>query len=164
VTGGIQIAILLCVLSALGYAVAAVVQEQLAVTGHRSTPRWLMTAGLTAAGAVLHMVALRYGAVGVVQALGALTLLFALPIAALRARSRVIIRAWRDAEFAVAGLCRGRGRARINGRQGSPSCPDPAAVPDGGSRVGSTPNRSFRPRRRQMVGKMNHEARDGRRP
>jgi hypothetical protein len=80
------------------------VQEQLAAAGHRRTPRWLMTLLFTGAGAGLHVVALGYGAVGVVQALGALTLLFALPIAAVRARTRVTLAAWRDAGLTVAGL------------------------------------------------------------
>jgi hypothetical protein len=103
-TGGLQFAIVLSVLSAVSYAAAAVVQEQLAVAGHRSVPRWLMTLVLTGAGAGLHVIALGYGTVGVVQALGALTLLFALPIAAVRTRRRVSAGAWRDAGLTVAGL------------------------------------------------------------
>lgn len=103
-TGGIQLAILLSTLSAVSYAAAAVVQERLAAAGHRSAPRWLMTLLLTGAGAGLHVIALGYGTVGVVQALGALTLLFALPIAAARTRSGVTGRAWRDAGLTVAGL------------------------------------------------------------
>lgn len=103
-TQSLQYAILLSVLSAVGYAAAAVVQEQLAATGRRSAPRWLLTLLLTGAGAGLHVIALGYGTVGVVQALGALTLLFALPIAAVRTRSRVTPEAWRDAGLTVAGL------------------------------------------------------------
>jgi hypothetical protein len=103
-TAGLQLAILLSVLSAVGYAAAAVVQEHLASAGHRSLPRWLMTLLLTAAGAGLHMIALGYGTVGVVQALGALTLLFAMPIAAVRTRTRVTAGAWRDAGLTVVGL------------------------------------------------------------
>ncbi|GLY92810.1 DMT family transporter [Actinoplanes sp. NBRC 103695] len=103
-TNSIQYAVLLSVLSAAGYAAAAVVQEQLAAGGRRSAPRWLLTLVLTGAGAGLHVIALGYGTVGVVQALGALTLLFALPIAAVRTRSRVTPEAWRDAGLTVAGL------------------------------------------------------------
>lgn len=103
-TSGVEFAILLSVLSAVSYAAAAVVQEQLAAAGHRSGPRWLMALLLTGAGAGLHVIALGYGTVGVVQALGALTLLFALPIAAARTRSRVTAAAWRDAGLTVAGL------------------------------------------------------------
>ncbi|MFI5894941.1 DMT family transporter [Actinoplanes sp. NPDC051513] len=103
-TSGIEFAVLLSVLSAVGYAGAAVVQEQLAAAGHRSAPHWLMTLLLTGAGAGLHVIALGYGTVGVVQALGTLTLLFALPIAAARTRSRATAGAWRDAGLTVAGL------------------------------------------------------------
>jgi hypothetical protein len=101
---GMQVAILLSVLSAASYAAAAVLQEYLAVAGHRSAPRWLLMLGLTGAGAGLHVVALRFGTVGVVQALGASTLLLALPIAALRSRTRVSPAAWRDAGLTVVGL------------------------------------------------------------
>jgi len=100
----LEFAILLSVLSAAAYAAAAVGQEQLAAAGHRSAPRWLLTLLLTGAGAGLHVIALAYGTVAVVQALGALTLLFALPIAAARTRRRVPAGAWRDAGLTVAGL------------------------------------------------------------
>jgi hypothetical protein len=103
-SAGLQTAILLSVASALSYAAAAVAQEQLAAAGHRSVPRWLLMLLLTGAGAGLHVIALSFGTVGVVQALGALTLLFALPIAALRTRARVTPAAWRDAALTVAGL------------------------------------------------------------
>jgi hypothetical protein len=101
---GLQWAVALSVISAISYALAAVVQERLAADGHRSLPRWAMSLLLTGAGAGLHLVALDYGTVGVVQALGALTLLFALPIAALRNRTRVSTAAWRDAGLTVLGL------------------------------------------------------------
>lgn len=101
---GLQVAILLSVLSAASYAMAAVVQETLAVAGHRSVPRWLLMLTLTGAGAGLHVVALSFGTVGVVQALGALTLLLAMPIAALRTRTPVSAAAWRDAALTVVGL------------------------------------------------------------
>jgi hypothetical protein len=55
-------------------------------------------------GAGLHVVALGFGTVGVVQALGTLTLLFALPIAALRTHAPIEPAAWRDAGLTVAGL------------------------------------------------------------
>ncbi|MCA2212125.1 DMT family transporter [Jidongwangia harbinensis] len=103
-TSALGIAVALSVLSAVSYAAAAVVQERLAAAGHRSVPRWLTALTLTGAGAGLHVIALGYGTVGVVQALGALTLLFALPIAAVRTRVRVTAGAWRDAGLTVAGL------------------------------------------------------------
>jgi hypothetical protein len=59
---------------------------------------------LTGVGAGLHVVALGFGTVGVVQALGTLTLLFALPIAAVRTRTQIAPAAWRDAVLTVAGL------------------------------------------------------------
>ncbi len=101
---GLQWAVALSVMSAVSYALAAVVQERLAADGHRSVPRWVLSLSLTGVGAGLHVVALGYGTVGVVQALGALTLLFAMPIAAVRTRVRVTAVAWRDASMTVAGL------------------------------------------------------------
>jgi len=94
----------LSLLSAAGYAVAAVVQEQLAAAGHRDLRKWVGALLLTGAGAGLHVVALRLGTVGVVQALGTLTLLLALPVAAWRTRTRITTAAWRDAALTVGGL------------------------------------------------------------
>ena len=71
---------------------------------HRSVPHWLAALGLTGLGALLHVVALGYGSVGVVQALGALTLVLALPIAAVRNPGQVTWRAWRDAGLTTGGL------------------------------------------------------------
>ncbi len=101
---GLHWAVALSVISAISYALAAVVQERLAADGHRSVPRWALALLLTGVGAGLHVVALNYGTVGVVQALGALTLLFAMPIAAVRNRVRVTAEAWRDAGMTVVGL------------------------------------------------------------
>ena len=100
----LQLAVLLSVCSTVSYAVAAVVQERLALRGHRSVPHWLVALGLTGLGALLHVVALGYGSVGVVQALGALTLVLALPIAAVRNPGQVTWRAWRDAGLTTGGL------------------------------------------------------------
>jgi hypothetical protein len=94
----------LSVLSAVSYAAAAVVQERLAAAGHRGLSRWAVSLSLTGLGAALHVVALGFGTVGVVQALGTLTLLFALPIAAWRTRTAISPSSWRDAGFTVAGL------------------------------------------------------------
>lgn len=94
----------LSVLSALSYAGAAVVQERLAAAGHRGLSRWAGSLGLTGVGAILHVVALGFGTVGVVQALGTLTLLFALPISAWRTHSPIGPESWRDAGLTVAGL------------------------------------------------------------
>ncbi len=97
-------AVALSVFSAACYAAAAVVQERLAARGHRGIGRWAASVGLTLLGATTHTVALDFAAVGVVQALGTLTLLFALPIAAVRTRTRITPAAWRDAGLTVAGL------------------------------------------------------------
>ena len=102
--GSLDWAVGLSVLSAVSYAAAAVVQERLAAAGHRGWSRWAVSLALTGVGASLHVVALDFGTVGVVQALGTLTLLFALPIAALRAHAPIEPAAWRDAGLTVAGL------------------------------------------------------------
>jgi hypothetical protein len=94
----------LSLLSAACYAAAAVVQEQLATAGHRNLNRWIGALLLTGAGVGLHVIALRLGTVGVVQALGTLTLLLALPIAAWRSRTPITAVAWRDAALTVGGL------------------------------------------------------------
>ena len=101
---GTMIAVALSVMAAGSYAAAAVLQERLAAAGHRGRTRWVVALLLTAAGAGLHVAALAYGTVAVVQALGALTLLFALPIAAIRTRTRVSAAGWRGAALTVAGL------------------------------------------------------------
>jgi hypothetical protein len=97
-------AIVLSMFSAGCYAAAAVLQEQLAARGHRGYGRWAGSVGLTLTGAATHTVALNFGTVAVVQALGTLTLLFALPIAAVRTRTPISPAAWRDAGLTVAGL------------------------------------------------------------
>jgi|tagenome__1003787_1003787.scaffolds.fasta_scaffold20706307_1 hypothetical protein len=102
--GSLGWAVVLSTLSAISYAAAAVVQERLAVAGHRGLSRWAASLVLTGAGAGLHIVALGFGTVGVVQALGTLTLLFALPIAAWRTHEPIGRVAWRDAGLTVAGL------------------------------------------------------------
>ncbi|WP_436522913.1 DMT family transporter [Actinoplanes sp. HUAS TT8] len=94
----------LSVLSAAAYAAAAVAQERLAEHGHRGWSGWAVSLLLTGAGVALHVVALNFGTVAVVQALGTLTLLFALPIHVVRYRSRVTPAAWRDAALTVVGL------------------------------------------------------------
>ncbi|GIF18907.1 drug/metabolite transporter (DMT)-like permease [Actinoplanes tereljensis] len=98
-------AVTLSVLSAASYAGAAVAQERLAKNGQRGLARWVVALVLTAGGVGLHVIALNFGTVAVVQALGTLTLLFALPISALRYRTKISIPAWIDAGLTVAGLC-----------------------------------------------------------
>jgi hypothetical protein len=102
--GSLGWAVALSVLSAAAYAGAAVAQERLAGSGHRGRSRWAVALLLTGAGAGLHVVALNFGTVAVVQALGTLTLLFALPIEVARYRTPISRASWRDAGLTVAGL------------------------------------------------------------
>jgi len=94
----------LSVLSAASYAAAAVAQERLAENRNRGLARWAVALLLTSGGVGLHVIALNFGTVAVVQALGTLTLLFALPISALRYNVRISVPAWIDAGLTVAGL------------------------------------------------------------
>src|ERR1700754_1488449 len=102
--GALFWAVALSVLSAASYAAAAVAQERLAEHGQRGLARWAVALLLTAAGVGLHLVALNFGTVAVVQALGTLTLLFALPIAVMRYHTKINAAGWADAVLTVAGL------------------------------------------------------------
>lgn len=102
--GSLGWAVALSVLSAAGYAAAAVAQERLAGRGHRGLSRWVVSLLLTGAGVGLHVIALNFGTVAVVQALGTLTLLFALPIARWRYHTQIGVAGWIDAVLTVAGL------------------------------------------------------------
>jgi drug/metabolite transporter (DMT)-like permease len=102
--GSLGWAVVLSVLSACSYAAAAVAQERLAEHRHRGASRWAVALLLTAGGVGLHVLALNFGTVAVVQALGTLTLLFALPISALRYGARIGLAAWAEAALTVAGL------------------------------------------------------------
>ena len=93
------VTVLLSLLSAVAYALAAVVQERLA-----EAPRWWKIIALNDGGALLHVGALAYGSLAVVQPLGALTLVVALPVGAAVAGRRVRGREWRGALATVAGL------------------------------------------------------------
>ncbi|MEU4625239.1 DMT family transporter [Actinoplanes sp. NPDC023801] len=102
--GSLGWAVLLSLFSAAAYAGAAVAQERLAGRGLRGWSRWTTALLLTGTGAGLHVVALNFGTVAVVQALGTLTLLFALPIEVMRYRTPISRASWRDAAMTVAGL------------------------------------------------------------
>ena len=102
--GSLGWAVVLSVLSAASYAAAAVAQERLAGHGHRGVARWAVALLLTGTGVGLHVLALNFGTVAVVQALGTLTLLFALPISALRYRTRIGLGGSIDASLTVVGL------------------------------------------------------------
>ncbi|MBU3868718.1 hypothetical protein KN815_33115, partial [Streptomyces sp. 4503] len=83
------IAVALALASAVAYATAAVAQERLAAGGRPGRmPRlllrgaWWGAVGLNSTGALLHVAALRYGPLTLVQPLGALTLVAAVPLGA----------------------------------------------------------------------------------
>ncbi|MGG8408316.1 DMT family transporter, partial [Streptomyces sp. 12297] len=90
----LALAVLLSLVSAVAYAGGAIVQEQVAVStsGQPYAPLrragWWVAVGLNGLGALLHVAALAYGPLSLVQPLGALTIVFALPLAALFVRRR----------------------------------------------------------------------------
>ncbi|MFK0257828.1 hypothetical protein [Streptomyces sp. NPDC090445] len=105
------LAVALCLASAAAYAAAAVAQERLARAAVARTARallgngaWWWSAGLNTAAALLHAAALRYGPLTLVQPLGALTLVAAVPMGARRAGRRVAATEWRGTLATVAGL------------------------------------------------------------
>ncbi|MET8772337.1 DMT family transporter [Streptomyces sp. NPDC004658] len=106
----LALSVLLSVVSALAYAGGAIVQEQVAVSSPDSgylplrRPGWWGALALNGLGGVLHVVALAYGPLSLVQPLGALTIVFALPMAALCVGRRAGATAWRGALMATAGL------------------------------------------------------------
>ncbi|GII31950.1 DMT family protein [Planotetraspora mira] len=74
------LALALCVASSVCYALGAIAQRRIALTPTMDAFRWLWALGLNLAGGALHVAALRFGPVTIVQPLGALTLVFALPM------------------------------------------------------------------------------------
>ncbi|MFD3781426.1 hypothetical protein [Streptomyces sp. NPDC058612] len=105
------LAVGLCLASAVTYAAAAVAQERLARAAEARTAKalfgnaaWWWSAGLNAAAALLHAAALRYGPLTLVQPLGALTLVAAVPLGARGAGRRVAATEWRGTLATVAGL------------------------------------------------------------
>ncbi|OPF80637.1 hypothetical protein VT50_0211870 [Streptomyces antioxidans] len=106
----LALSVLLALASAVCYAAGAILQEHVAATTPRlaSAPlrrgTWWTAVTLNGAGAVLHVIALAYGPLSVVQPLGALTIVFALPMAALFVRRRVGASGWRGALLATVGL------------------------------------------------------------
>ncbi|MFC8624591.1 DMT family transporter [Streptomyces anulatus] len=106
----LALSVLLSLISAVAYAAGAIIQERVAATGDNSWHAllrngvWWVAVLLNGAGAVLHVVALAYGPLSLVQPLGALTIVFALPMAALFVGRRAGATAWRGALMATAGL------------------------------------------------------------
>ncbi|WTO33785.1 DMT family transporter [Streptomyces achromogenes] len=104
----LALSVLLSVVSALAYAGGAIMQEQVAVSSAGSAPvrrpGWWGALALNGLGGALHVVALAYGPLSLVQPLGALTIVFALPMAALCVGRRAGATAWRGALMATVGL------------------------------------------------------------
>ena len=105
------LAVVLSLFSAVAYAAAAVAQERLASRSPGAgllrllgRGAWWWSVGLNASAALLHVVALRYGPLTVVQPLGALTLVAAVPLGARVAGRRVGAAEWRGTAYTLAGL------------------------------------------------------------
>ncbi|MCF3129405.1 hypothetical protein [Streptomyces olivochromogenes] len=105
------IAVALSLVSAVAYAAAAVAQERLArrdagtgLLRLLGTGAWWSSVGLNAAAALLHVVSLKYGPLTVVQPLGALTLVAAVPMGARLAGRRVSAVEWRGTGLTLLGL------------------------------------------------------------
>ncbi|MER7777692.1 hypothetical protein ABTZ21_22315 [Streptomyces sp. NPDC096191] len=105
------VAVLLSLVSACAYAAAAVAQERLANRGAGAgalrllaSGAWWWSVALNASAALLHVVALRYGPLTVVQPLGALTLVAAVPLGARLAGRRVSAVEWRGTGLTLLGL------------------------------------------------------------
>ncbi|MGW1145188.1 DMT family transporter [Streptomyces sp. NPDC002454] len=126
---GFALAVVLCLVSAVAYAGGAIVQERVAAGGRGRAPvrrpAWWGAVGLNGVGALLHVIALAYGPLSLVQPLGGLTIVFALPMAALFVGRKAGGAAWRGAVMAGAGLAgmlaltgAGTDRAMTDGEQG----------------------------------------------
>jgi len=102
--------VVLSLVSAVAYAGGAIVQEQVAVSSPEQQfaplrrPSWWAAVALNGLGGLLHVVALAFGPLSLVQPLGALTIVFALPMAALFVARKAGATAWRGAIMATVGL------------------------------------------------------------
>ncbi|MFE9808534.1 DMT family transporter [Streptomyces sp. NPDC005548] len=106
----LALSVVLSFVSAVAYAGGAIIQEQVALTSPGQAyapvrrPGWWAAVALTGLGGLLHVVALAFGPLSLVQPLGALTIVFALPMAALFVGRRAGTAAWRGAIMATVGL------------------------------------------------------------
>lgn len=106
----LALSVVLSLVSAVAYAGGAIVQEQVAVSSPEQQfaplrrPSWWAAVALNGLGGLLHVVALAFGPLSLVQPLGALTIVFALPMAALLVGRRAGATAWRGAIMATVGL------------------------------------------------------------
>ncbi|MFD9904412.1 DMT family transporter [Streptomyces sp. NPDC059063] len=107
---GLALSVLLSLVSAVAYAGGAILQEQVAATAaeQQYAPlrrgAWWVAVVLNGLGGLLHVVALAFGPLSLVQPLGALTIVFALPMAAVFVRRKAGATAWRGAIMATVGL------------------------------------------------------------
>ncbi|MFJ6726217.1 DMT family transporter [Streptomyces sp. NPDC091281] len=106
----LALSVVLSLVSAVAYAGGAIVQERVAESSPDEQyaplrrPGWWAAVALNGLGGLLHVVALAYGPLSLVQPLGALTIVFALPMAALFVGRRAGATAWRGAIMATVGL------------------------------------------------------------
>ncbi|WP_432136760.1 MULTISPECIES: DMT family transporter [unclassified Streptomyces] len=106
----LALSVVLSLVSAVAYAGGAIVQEQVALSSPEGSyaplhrPSWWAAVAMNGLGGLLHVVALAYGPLSLVQPLGALTIVFALPMAALFVGRRAGRTAWRGALMATVGL------------------------------------------------------------
>ncbi|MFI9266087.1 DMT family transporter [Streptomyces werraensis] len=128
----LALSVLLSFVSAVAYAGGAIVQEQVALSSSGARqyaplrrPAWWAAVALNGLGALLHVVALAYGPLSLVQPLGALTIVFALPMAALFVGRKAGATAWRGALMATVGLA---GLLALVGASGSQSLDGPQRV------------------------------------
>ncbi|WPW22786.1 DMT family transporter [Streptomyces sp. HNS054] len=125
----LALSVLLSFVSAVAYAGGAIVQEQVALSSSGARqyaplrrPAWWAAVALNGLGALLHVVALAYGPLSLVQPLGALTIVFALPMAALFVGRKAGATAWRGALMATVGLA---GLLALVGASGTQSLDGP---------------------------------------
>ncbi|GGZ38768.1 hypothetical protein [Streptomyces poonensis] len=133
------VAVVLSLVSAVAYAAAAVAQERLASrSGGAGALRmlasgaWWGSVALNAAAALLHVVALKYGPLTVVQPLGALTLVAAVPLGARLAGRRVSAVEWRGTALTLGGL------AALLAAASGPAPDDVLSVPEALAVAGAT--------------------------
>ncbi|MGW0498005.1 DMT family transporter [Streptomyces sp. NPDC003007] len=106
----LALSVLLSLVSAFAYAGGAIVQERVAESSPGEQyaplrrPGWWAAVALNGLGGLLHVVALAYGPLSLVQPLGALTIVVALPMAALFVGRKAGAAAWRGAIMATVGL------------------------------------------------------------
>ncbi|MET9116902.1 hypothetical protein ABZX38_22290 [Streptomyces longwoodensis] len=135
----LAVAVVLSLFSAVAYAAAAVAQERLAsrspgagLVRMLGSGAWWGSVVLNASAALLHVVALKYGPLTVVQPLGALTLVAAVPLGARVAGRRVGAAEWRGTAYTLLGL------AVILVAASGPAPDDVLSVPEAIAVAGST--------------------------